>query len=216
MIRDLTTTVAQIGLEIHPDRSKILTNARPHAKSTDEHLIVDNMSIQILPHTASVKYLGKLLTFWNPQQTELDNRVSAAWRKFGCFKRELLHKNFNLTVRLRLFHSVVTPTILYGCECWTLHQQEAQHILRTQRKMLRMILGSGRKKSPQSHLLANNGKDTTTTANSMQGGDTSDHGDDSSISTQTKSNESTSDTSDEQLKSHVAWIRRTTHQIEDK
>ena len=50
--------------------------------------------------------------------------------------------------RLRLFHVVITPTGLYGSECWTLSKQ-LESILRTaQRKMLRMILGQGRRRVP--------------------------------------------------------------------
>eukprot|EP00973_Karenia_brevis_P030565 4215828-Karenia_brevis.AAC.1 len=36
--------------------------------------------------------------------------------------------------------------MLYGCEAWTLTQNLEARIRRTQRKMLRMILGSGRRK----------------------------------------------------------------------
>eukprot|EP00973_Karenia_brevis_P024189 3339610-Karenia_brevis.AAC.1 len=63
------------------------------------------MQIEVLPRQASTKYLGKMLSFHNPQQVELDNRISAAWRKFGSQKQELFNKALNLSGRLRLFDS---------------------------------------------------------------------------------------------------------------
>ena len=61
--------------------------------------------------------------------------------------------------------------MLYGCAAWTLTKQLATKVLRTQRKMLRLILGSRRKPSV---------------------------------------------TEDGDVESWVDWLRRTTHEAEDR
>ena len=50
-----------------------------------------------------------------------------------------------MNCRLKLFDSVVSSTMLYGNAAWTLTQPLRQEIRTTQRRMLRMVLGSGRR-----------------------------------------------------------------------
>ena len=64
--------------------------------------------------------LGRQLGFSNPHELEIESRISQAWRKFYKFKQELTGSRYPLADRLRLFHGTVTPTILYGCEAWTM------------------------------------------------------------------------------------------------
>ena len=68
-----------------------------------------------------------------------------AWKTFFTHRAELTSKHYSLHNRLRLFDATVTPAFLYGSAAWTLTKQLEVTIRRTQRKMLRMILGSGRR-----------------------------------------------------------------------
>ena len=45
-----------------------------------------------------------------------------------------------------LFSSIVTPTVLYGSCCWTMTRCREKKLLAVQRRMLRMICHTGRKK----------------------------------------------------------------------
>ena len=58
-------------------------------------------------------------------------------------KDELTNKKYSLNARVRLFQSIVGATLLYGCASWKLEQL----IRRTERKMLRMVLGCPRRRS---------------------------------------------------------------------
>jgi hypothetical protein len=60
-------------------------------------------------------------------------------------KSELCCKRYSLRSRLKLFDAVITPTILYACGSWTMTSSREMLLLTTQRKMLRKILGLGRK-----------------------------------------------------------------------
>ena len=66
------------------------------------------------------------------------SRLSIGSRGFGrsleCIRKEFADKDYSLLQRLRLFDSVVTPTMLYGSGSWV-----------RQRKMLRAIIGKGRR-----------------------------------------------------------------------
>ena len=112
------------------------------------------MNIEILPRTEATKYLGRKVSFDQYNQTEIDNRIAAAWKKFWSLKSELTSKRYSLHDRLRLFEGTVTPTFLYGSATWTITRQIASKIQRTQRRMLRMILGVPRRQPQTSNLKA--------------------------------------------------------------
>ena len=136
------------GLHLHPDKTKILQNGhnrrRPPAKVT-----INGMNIDILRTTDSTKYLGRKLTFANPHQVEIESRIAAGWRKFYALKQELTSSCYSLNDRLRLFQGVVTPTVLYGSASWTMTVDLENHLRRSHRQMLRMILKSPRRRAQQ-------------------------------------------------------------------
>ena len=88
-------------------------------------------------------------------------------------KSELTGKVYSLNSRLKLFNSVVSASMLYGCAAWTLTTDLESQVRRTQRRMLRMILGSGRR--------------TTVDQNGSK-----------------------------ELETWVDWLKRTTHEVEDR
>ena len=67
----------------------------------------------------STAYLGSAINLIELADTEVDNRISKAWAKYGVFKKELNDRSIPLNLRLKLFDAVITPTILYASECWT-------------------------------------------------------------------------------------------------
>ena len=88
--------------------------------------------------------MGRILNLWTPHDTEIDHRLKRAWSKFAMFKAQLTNKLYPLFERLRLFHAVVTPTILYGCASWVMTSVRERKLRTVQRKMLRLILGKSR------------------------------------------------------------------------
>lgn len=142
-----------MGLELHPDKTKILHNQQQQRRPRQqpEHVKINDMKAEVLPHTSSQKYLGRRFSFHNSTQTEVENRIAAGWRKFFLLKRELTTKSYSVKGRLRLFNGTVTPTIFYGSAAWTLTTELENRIRRTQRQMLRMVLGSSRRRNYNHH-----------------------------------------------------------------
>ena len=67
-------------------------------------------------------------------------------------KKELTGKCYSLGARLRLFDSTVSATLLYGCAAWNLTKDMERRVRSTQRKMLRMMIGSGRRRLHEEEL----------------------------------------------------------------
>jgi hypothetical protein len=147
MLEDISLAAFPRGLELHPDKTEILSNQSVRAgRSKEKNVHFNGMSIEILPYTSGTKYLGRLISFADFTQAELDTRISQAWKKFMVFKHELTNKQYSINDRIRLFDSTVSPTFLYGCAAWSLTKQMELKIKRTQRRMLRLVIGHARRR----------------------------------------------------------------------
>ena len=152
MIGDLANHAAQFGLAIHPEKTKILGNVpdkKRTGKSGTEAVTVGDLRIQVLGYGEYAKYLGRRFSFADSDTVELGNRINIGWSKFHSLKHILCNRRYPLTHRLRLFDSTVTPSVLYGCESWTMTAEHQHRLRKTQRHMLRLILQTRRRRMRQ-------------------------------------------------------------------
>lgn len=148
MLGDLAEEAAKVGLELHMGKTKIVSNARNRrGVSAAKQVKVGEQDVEVLPIDASVMYLGKKLCMGEEHHdVEVDHRIGRGWAKFMQYKQELCGAHYSLAHRLRLFDATVTPTVLYGSGCWAMTLNRERKLQTAQRKMLRKILGLGRKK----------------------------------------------------------------------
>ena len=147
MLADLSIEANKMGLQLHPDKTKILHNHHYITKRRPpNHVTANGMKIKILPAHGHTKYLGRKVCFSDSHRVEVENRISNAWRKFFMLKQELTGHRYSLSDRLRLFHGTITPTALYSSETWVMTAELENRLRKTQRQMLRMILHTPRRK----------------------------------------------------------------------
>ena len=144
MIADVARAAAEVGLELHPEKTKILHNGIGYGAGVTQ-TSCNGMSIEVLDCQKHAMYLGRALCLRGMHGEELRNRTSKAWSKFGIHKDELTDRDIPIRQRLRLFDAMVTPTTLYGSGAWTMTVERHRHLRSTQRRMMRMILNSNRK-----------------------------------------------------------------------
>ena len=129
------------GLEVHEDKTKILWNGMGRGTSADK-LEIGGRSFEVIRDEASTMYLGRLLSFQNVHDTELKHRFAKGWAKFAIYRNELTNNCYSLRQRMRLFASVVQPSVLYGCVSWSMTKQREHSFRTVQRKMVRKIVGT--------------------------------------------------------------------------
>ena len=130
------------GAEIHLEKTKILSNQGSYKRM---EVTIDNIKVEVLPARECAKYLGQTITFEQHETTEIKNRNRAAWASFTKCKQEWTSRSYLLRHRLRLFNTVITPTLTYASGTWTLSQEHENLIRSTQRKMFRLIVQTKRK-----------------------------------------------------------------------
>ena len=215
MLHELSTAALAVGLELHPDKTKILHNHQQRKpRQQPEYAKVGALSVEVLPYTGKQKYLGTQLTFHCPNATEVESRISAAWKRFHAMKGELTNRKYSLKSRIRLFHGAVTPMALYASGTWTMKVELEHRLQKTQRQMLRMILNTPRRKQQSTPPAAP--EHTRTDTNNSPTGDLATQ--DSSDEAGTASNASripSCQLPDETLELWVDWIKRCTRQAEN-
>ena len=89
MMCDFKKATEKVGLRIHPDKTKILSNQSTTNSDTKKHVEVGGMSIEILTRYESVKYLGQRISFYQQETKEIKSRIRAAWATFHKYRQEL-------------------------------------------------------------------------------------------------------------------------------
>jgi len=137
-------------------------------------------------------YFGRNLSFHDYHGTELKHRLKRAWAKFHSLRDELCSSSYSLKNRLRLFESVVTPTVLYSAGTWTMLASRERALRKTQRSMLRKMTRVGRK-------TADHDASSTSSASVMPDTD----------------EELEAETEEETLEPFIDWLKRATHISEE-
>ena len=139
MLTDLNQEAAQVGLKLHLGKTKIQNNSIGYGVGVKNAKCGD-ITVEILSRENHTMYLGRAINLTNMEDEELNSRVAEAWAKFGVFRQELLDRSVPVHLRIQLFDTVVTPTMLYGSEAWSMTQKRQMKLRPTQRRMFRSLL----------------------------------------------------------------------------
>ena len=77
------------GFDLHPGKTKILTNICRRKGRPSGQVEVLLLSTEILEPCEAVKYLGRSLSFANTTEVEVENRISSATKKKAFGKKSL-------------------------------------------------------------------------------------------------------------------------------
>ena len=139
MLADLSDAAERVGLELRFGKTKVMCNSFGREIEIISHVKVGREKVEVLPKDGTAKYLGRELRLDAPDDAEIQNRINMAWRRFMGLKRELCNKDFRLQLRLRLFDSTVSQTLLYAAGTWTMNAEREAKLRTAQRQMLRSM-----------------------------------------------------------------------------
>ena len=146
MLYEFKKSTEKVRFRIHPEKTKILSNQSIINSYTKKELEIEDMKIEILTRSESVKYFGQKISFHHQETTEIKNRIRAAWATFRKNRQELTSENYMLNHRLRLIRrAAISPTFCYAAGTWTPNKDHERIIQSTQRKMLRLIIQTKRR-----------------------------------------------------------------------
>ena len=85
MLEDLIRETKEVGLEVHLGKTVVLNNGKGQGQAT-RSIGVAGGSVEVLARDESTKYLGRLLSLYEPNGTEIDYRIKRAWAKFAVYR----------------------------------------------------------------------------------------------------------------------------------
>ena len=86
-------------------------------------------------------YLGSRITTDGSSLKEIDRRLGVAWGVVGSLKRVWRSRHLSRKTKVEVFKRLVLPSLLYGCESWTLTAKLRARLDSFGTANLRMILG---------------------------------------------------------------------------
>ena len=102
-------------------------------------ITIDNKPLANVEH---FKYLESTISCDGSLDREIDNRISKASQALGSLCNRVLSKhNIRLSTKLKVYNAVVLPSLLYGCEMWTLYRRHIKKLELFHMQALRSILG---------------------------------------------------------------------------
>ena len=144
MLDKLVEELSRAGLCLKEAKTKILTTD-PETSSLDSPLLVDiaGCMVEVLRQNDTHKYLGRVFSgdLRKRGDINLRHRMQCGWMKYSHFRQVLQNRHIPITLRLKLFDAVITPTVLYSLSSTPLTSTQLERLNACQRRMLRKIVG---------------------------------------------------------------------------
>ena len=93
-----------------------------------------------LPTTNTFTYLGSIVCNDGGASEDIKTRIGKAWNVFISLNNVWKSSQYSTTTKLKLYHSCVLSTLLYGSECWKMTDQDQSKLSTFHTKCLRRIL----------------------------------------------------------------------------
>ena len=72
----------------------------------------------------SLKYLGSSISADGSCDEDIKQSIGAATRVIGAMRKEVLERReLKKETKLRVFNAMLVPTLLHGCETWTVQRR---------------------------------------------------------------------------------------------
>ena len=108
---------------------------KPYKEST---ITVKGQRLQVVD---KFTYLGSTLSRVVHIDDEVNARIAKASAAFGRLRGSIWDRSgIRLDTKLKVYRSVVLPTLLYACETWTVYQRHAKRLIHFHTSCLRKLL----------------------------------------------------------------------------
>ena len=112
------------GMKIHWGKTKVMMVSR-----TGDDCKCMNVDGQDIAQVEEMKYLGVMLSASGRCDDEIEQRIGAAANVVGAMRKQVLvRRELKKSTKLRVYNAMVLPTLLYGCETWTMQQRHVSNL----------------------------------------------------------------------------------------
>ena len=126
------------GLTISIPKTEVLFQPAPGEPHSEPHISING---QKLGNTDKFPYLGSTMSNTATIDDEISLRLARASASFGRLSsRVWKRRGLSNRTKLKVYHAVVLPSLLYGSETWTVYARHLQRLESFHMRCLRQIL----------------------------------------------------------------------------
>src|ERR1700733_4837505 len=138
-LQELTNRVddssRRMGLKINVEKTKTMIIGKHH-----EDIEVKREN-RVLEQVTKFVYLGGTLTEDGGCTEDIKRRCGLACAAFGGLNKMWKAKNISIKTKMKIYHALVEPLLLYGSETWCLKKEDERRLLAAEMNWLRRIRG---------------------------------------------------------------------------
>ena len=134
LVKKVETTSTAYGMEISPDKTEIMSN---NANGLTKTIKVKGYNLETV---TNFKYLGAIVTDEGTKR-EVLTRIAQATSALTKLKTVWKDRKITSKHRIQILRSIVTSTLLYACETWTLTAELERRIQTFEMRCYRKIFG---------------------------------------------------------------------------
>lgn len=140
--RNLEEAAKRYGLKINQDKTKYMELRQGLGREKEYvELKAEGGGKYKIEKVKEFEYLGAIMTNKNEEEVEINRRVMKGSKAVGTLSKLWKSKDLSRAAKVRIYRTVIRPTVLYGCETWVLTKKEELKLDIWERKILRKIFG---------------------------------------------------------------------------
>ena len=135
-LAEMSVVMEKWGMSMHWGKTKVMMVSRTGERCK---ISVDGEGIE---EVDKLKYLGVMISGDGRCDDEIEQRIGAATRVVGAMRKEVLERReLQKKTKMRVFNAMVVPTLLYGCETWTVQRRHVSKLQAFEMMCLRRVQG---------------------------------------------------------------------------
>ena len=124
IMNKLNDTAKKFNMKINVQKTKTMVVTHKVGTSVKVNIKIDGQSIE---QVKCFKYLGSNITEDGRSLVDVKSRIALAKDAFNK-RKELLTKGLSKKLKKRMVTILIWPVVLYGCETWTLLEEEIDRL----------------------------------------------------------------------------------------
>ena len=134
------STLARFGLQMHI-KGKTEAMCIPYRLERYGSLDTSNIPIAtgFIPFTEVFRYLGTHIHHSLTDLHDVQHRITVAGAMFGSLKSTLCARQVKLTLKGKIYRTLVVSILLYGCESWALTAEARRMLVSFHRRCVRRM-----------------------------------------------------------------------------
>ena len=136
----LVAATREIGLEVSADKTKYMVMSRDQNAGRIHSVRIDKSTFE---RVEEFKYLETTLTNRNSIAEEIKSRLSLINACYYLVQNLSSSRLLSKNLKIMIYRTIILPTVLYGCETWSLKLREERKLRVFENMVLRRYLDLG-------------------------------------------------------------------------